>query len=72
MTKKISTVALLDRSLFARATVDSICKLSPQDQSRNPVMFVVYVGSILTTVLYIQTLTGTGEAPSGFILAITL
>ena len=41
-------------------------------QWRNPVMFVVYVGSILTTVLWVQALKGQGEAPAGFIFAITL
>ena len=35
-------------------------------------MFVVYVGSILTTGLCIQALAGQGEAPAGFILAVTL
>ena len=35
-------------------------------------MFVVYVGSILTTILWIQALGGHGEAPAGFILAVTL
>jgi K+-transporting ATPase ATPase B chain len=33
-------------------------------QWRNPVMFVVYVGSILTTLLWLQALSGQGEAPS--------
>jgi potassium-transporting ATPase ATP-binding subunit len=33
---------------------------------------VVYVGSILTTILFLQALFGTGEAPAGFILAVTL
>jgi len=47
-------------------------KLLPQNQWKNPVMFIVYVGSILTTVLWFQALAGKGEAPSGFILAITL
>jgi K+-transporting ATPase ATPase B chain len=39
---------------------------------RNPVMFVVYVGSFLTTGLFIQALFGRGEAPAGFILAVAL
>jgi potassium-transporting ATPase ATP-binding subunit len=39
---------------------------------RNPVMFVVEVGSVLTTGLYVQALVGTGEAPAWFILAISL
>jgi K+-transporting ATPase ATPase B chain len=52
--------------------VDSVVKLLPRDQWKNPVMFVVYIGSILTTILYIQALAGNGEAPAGFILAVTL
>jgi K+-transporting ATPase ATPase B chain len=39
---------------------------------RNPVMFVVWVGSLLTTVLWIQALGGHGEAPAGFILGISI
>jgi K+-transporting ATPase ATPase B chain len=35
-------------------------------------MFVVWVGSILTTLLFIQAMGGHGEAPAGFILAVTL
>jgi len=54
------------------AIADSFRKLSPRAQVRNPVMLVVYVGAILTTVLWIQALVGTGEAPAGFILAITV
>src|ERR1700729_2277974 len=51
--------------------IDSIRKLAPQVQLRNPVMFVVYVGSILTTLLFVQALDGRGEAPAAFILAIS-
>ncbi len=39
---------------------------------RNPVMFVVEVGSVLTTALWIQALFGKGEAPAGFIGAVAL
>jgi potassium-transporting ATPase ATP-binding subunit len=39
---------------------------------RNPVMFVVFVGSLLTTALGVQALAGHGEAPAGFILAVSL
>ena len=52
--------------------MDSFKKLDPQQQMKNPVMFVVEVGSILTTLLFIQALAGHGEAPAGFILAVTL
>ena len=62
----------LDRELLRHALVDSVRRLTPRYQWRNPVMFVVYVGSILTTILWLQALFGTGEAPAGFILAVTL
>src|SRR6478609_4613438 len=58
--------------LIKGALRDSLLRLTPRYQWRNPVMFVVYVGSILTTVLWIQALLGQGEAPAGFILAVTL
>src|SRR5882672_9410776 len=64
--------SLVTKSIFNRALVDSVVKLLPQYQWKNPVMFVVYVGSILTTILWFQALGGQGEAPSGFILAVTL
>ena len=52
--------------------LESFKKLSPSQQMKNPVMFVVWVGSILTTILFLQALGGKGEAPAGFILAISL
>jgi K+-transporting ATPase ATPase B chain len=63
---------LFDSELLVPAIVDSFKKLSPATQLRSPVMFVVYVGSIITTLLYVQALFGQGEAPAGFILAITV
>ena len=59
------TLPLFDRDLADQALRDALRKLSPRAQWRNPVMFVVYLGSILTSVLFIQ-------APAGFILAIAL
>src|SRR5476649_1733436 len=72
MTTKTVPFPLFERDIVKQAVVDSFKKLSPQQQMKNPVMFVVWVGSILTTLLFIQALTGHGEAPSGFILAVTL
>ncbi|HEY0590002.1 MAG TPA: potassium-transporting ATPase subunit KdpB [Pseudoduganella sp.] len=60
---------LLESQLVVPAIADAFRKLSPSVQLRSPVMFVVYIGSIITTLLYIQSLNGTGEASSGFILA---
>jgi potassium-transporting ATPase ATP-binding subunit len=58
---------LFDRKLFGPALAESFYKLAPRVQARNPVMFVVYVGSLLTTWLWIEALRGNGEAPTWFI-----
>jgi K+-transporting ATPase ATPase B chain len=63
---------LFDPAIVGQAVLDAFRKLLPQRQVRNPVMFVVYVGSILTTLLWLQALIGTGEAPPWFILTITV
>ncbi len=63
---------LFDSAILGQAVIDSFRKLTPQRQVRNPVMFVVYVGSILTTLLFFQALFGKGEAPSWFILVVTV
>ena len=65
-------LALFDAHLIKPAVIDAFRKLSPRTQLRSPVMFVVYVGSMITSLLYIQSLFGQGEAQSGFILAISI
>jgi K+-transporting ATPase ATPase B chain len=67
-----NTFTLFDPKLVKPAIRDSFVKLDPRVQWRNPVMFVVYVGSIITSLLFVQALTGKGEASAGFILAIAL
>ncbi len=64
--------SLVTPGILQEALMASVVKLLPQHQWRNPVMFVVYAGSILTTILYGQALAGHGEAPAGFILAVTI
>ncbi|HWZ48876.1 MAG TPA: potassium-transporting ATPase subunit B, partial [Herbaspirillum sp.] len=66
------SLTLFDAALIGPAVIDAFKKLGPRTQLRNPVMFVVYIGSILTTLLLIQSWVGKGEASPGFILAITL
>jgi potassium-transporting ATPase ATP-binding subunit len=65
-------LSMFDRSLMAPAILESFSKLDPRVQWRNPVMFVVYVGAILTTVLWVQALVGEGEAPGWFILNVAI
>jgi K+-transporting ATPase ATPase B chain len=62
----------LNSALIRMALIDSVRRMTPRYQWRNPVMFVVYVGSILTTILWIQSIVSVGEAPPFFILATTL
>jgi K+-transporting ATPase ATPase B chain len=67
-----ASLKLFDRALVGPALLESLRKLSPRVQLRNPVMFVVYVGSILTTILFLQALRGNGEAPPLFIFAVSI
>src|SRR5574341_108701 len=69
LTKKTT---IYGRDIYQRAIVDSFTKLNPRWMVRNPVMFVVEVGSVLATALWVQGLLGQGEAPTGFIGAIAL
>ncbi|EYU14286.1 potassium-transporting ATPase subunit KdpB [Photorhabdus aegyptia] len=56
MTNKQQT--LFEPALIRNALIDSVKKCHPAAQWRNPVMFVVYLGSGLTTILWITMLTG--------------
>ncbi|NHZ81767.1 potassium-transporting ATPase subunit KdpB [Massilia sp. CCM 8695] len=67
-----TTLTLFDMALIGPAIVDAVLKLGPRTQLRSPVMFVVYVGSILTTLMYFQAVAGKGDTGSGFILAIAI
>ncbi|AIY80252.1 K+-transporting ATPase, B subunit [Clostridium botulinum 202F] len=58
--------------MIKRAVKDSFIKLSPRTQMENPVMFLVYISSILTTVLYAVSLVGIRDSKSSFILGITI
>lgn len=72
MTTQLKKQQDLRRELYQRAFVDTFRKLDPRWMVRNPVMFVVEVGSVLTTLLWLQALVGQGEASSGFIGAVAV
>ncbi|MBI3296697.1 MAG: potassium-transporting ATPase subunit KdpB [Elusimicrobia bacterium] len=72
MSSKSQERPLFDLPLLRRAFADSVRKLSPLHQLRNPVMFCVYVGSWLTLGLGVQALLGDGEASPAFIFAVSL
>ncbi|WP_019216998.1 hypothetical protein [Legionella tunisiensis] len=72
MGTKTHRSSLWDFGIVKTAIGHSFLKLAPFHQIRNPVMFCVYIGSLITTGLFIQALFGEGEASPTFILAITL
>ncbi len=72
MTTQLKKQTSMRRELYQRALLESFTKLDPRRMARNPVMFVVEVGSVLTTLLWIQALFGRGEAPAAFIGAVTI
>jgi K+-transporting ATPase ATPase B chain len=53
-------------ALYRQAVGDAFVKLDPRRMVHNPVMFVVEIGSVLTTALWLQAGLGRGEAPAGF------
>jgi K+-transporting ATPase ATPase B chain len=62
----------LTGEMYRRAVADALLRLNPRGLVRNPVMFVVEVGSVLTTALWIQALAGAGEAPAWYIGGVSL
>jgi len=64
---------LFEPSIVRTAVVDAFKKLDPRRMLRNPVMFVVEVGSAFTSLLFLHAaISGQGDAPAGFIAAISL
>lgn len=64
--------SLVDKKMLVRAVKDSFIKLKPKTQKENPVMLLVYISAILTSVLWIVSLFGIKDAPSGYTLAIAI
>ncbi|MFU9137588.1 potassium-transporting ATPase subunit KdpB [Erwinia tasmaniensis] len=64
--------ALFDAALMRTAAGDAVKKLTPRVQLRNPVMFVVWLGSVLTTLLALAMLAGKTPGSAGFTAAISL
>ena len=63
---------LFERAIVRRAVLDAIRKLDPRQQVKNPVMFVVAVGALLTTLLLIRDVISGNNAELSFNLQITL
>ena len=61
-----------DRNMMNRALRDSVLKLSPKVQVKNPVMFMLFVSALLPLVLFVLALAGIRDAHPGYILAISV
>jgi len=72
--KTTRELSLFDREILGPAAIESVRKLAPMHVAKNPVMFVVEVGSVLTTVLFFRDLVAppAGAAPAWFTLGVSL
>jgi potassium-transporting ATPase ATP-binding subunit len=69
----VSSRSLFEPRIVRRAAIDAVAKLSPRRMIKNPVMFVVEVGSAFTTLLALHGLaTAQGDAPTGFTAAVAV
>ncbi|HAT2869980.1 TPA: potassium-transporting ATPase subunit KdpB [Serratia marcescens] len=64
--------ALFEPALVRTALIDALKKLDPRVQWRNPVMFVVYIGSLLTTAIWLAILTGQTDGAAAFTGSVAL
>lgn len=64
--------AFADKKMLGRAIKDSFLKLNPKTQIKNPVMFLVYISAILTTILFFVSLFGLKDVSVGYTLAISI
>lgn len=64
MSDNKTSLPLFDPALLKPALRDSVRKLALREQLKNPVMFVVYLGSVLCSVLWVMALQGRGDAPA--------
>src|SRR4051812_10512499 len=65
-TRPAASRSMFDPAIMKRAVGDSFRKLDPRQMARNPVMFVVEIGSVLTTVLFFQKLPSATASDSVF------
>jgi len=71
MSTQSHTQQLFSSQILWDALGDTLRKLAPQQQWKNPVMFVVYIGSLLTTGLWLSELFSGDHMQTGFMLAVT-
>ena len=63
MAERTRRISIWDTGIVGQAIADSFRKLDPRIQIKNPVMFIVEVGSLVTTMIWIQELAGGSGRP---------
>jgi potassium-transporting ATPase ATP-binding subunit len=71
-TRRKGGVSIFNPAIIQRATIDSFKKLDPRWQAKNPVMFVVEIGSIISTIEFVRLLFTGPTSETGFVLAVTI
>lgn len=74
MNEKIEKNQMFNRKMLGAALKETFLKLKPNLQIKNPVMFLVYVSAIATTILFILSLFGISDriVSSGFIFTVAV
>ena len=62
----------INKKMLADATIQSLVKLDPRSQIKNPVMFIVYLGAIFTTILFFFALGGIKDSNCWYIFGISI
>ncbi len=62
----------INKKMLADATLQSLVKLNPKSQIKNPVMFIVYLGAIFTTILFFFALGGIKDSNCWYIFGISI
>jgi potassium-transporting ATPase ATP-binding subunit len=71
-TRRRRASSMFDPEILRRAVGDSFRKLTPRTQARNPVMFVVFIGSILTTILFFRDVSSASASENWFVGLVAL
>ncbi|GHO82840.1 potassium-transporting ATPase subunit KdpB [Dictyobacter formicarum] len=71
-TRRKSGSSIFNGSIMRRALVGSLKKLDPRWQLKNPVMFVVEVGSVITTIEFFRFLVAGPASETFFVLGVTI
>src|ERR1700720_286399 len=69
---KTKRTSLFEPAIVRRAIVDSFKKLNPRTQARNPVMFIVLVGAVWTTILFFRDLPNGSASDNVFVGAVAI